>query len=275
MDDSDSDDNLGTSPQEGFSAAPARRARGGAATSPGRNPASNLRRVTHSAVEKRRREKLRERLEVLRSVVPSCSTQANLHKINVLDSAIEYICYMRRCMQKLVVERDAAYSAATAAAAAANNSASAASAAATAHMNISNQGCRECAQRAASRFPTRSSHPVMIHQVPSPASTPVAPTTTWQQVGPAHHAYAAGSPPSVQPMRSPSLAQQSPGQYSHAEQEQQQHYHTHHHHQHSHTHSQDVLTSANCFGRFGAHRPAAAIRLPTHIQPFAHPAGFD
>ncbi|KAI8915437.1 hypothetical protein DFJ77DRAFT_462685 [Powellomyces hirtus] len=69
---------------------------------------SSLRRVAHSVVEKRRRERIRDKIEVLRSLVPTCNMQPNLHKLNVLEHTIDYIHFMRKVVHKMMIERDQA-----------------------------------------------------------------------------------------------------------------------------------------------------------------------
>ncbi|TPX57624.1 hypothetical protein SpCBS45565_g08168 [Spizellomyces sp. 'palustris'] len=66
----------------------------------------NLRRVAHSAVEKRRREKIKDKVALLRSLVPTCAMQPNLHKLTVLEHTIDYIYYLRKVVDKLVTERE-------------------------------------------------------------------------------------------------------------------------------------------------------------------------
>ncbi|KAJ3023832.1 hypothetical protein HKX48_000520 [Thoreauomyces humboldtii] len=72
----------------------------------------NMRRVAHSAVEKRRRERIKDKIEVLRNLVPTCAMRPNLHKLNVLEHTIDYIYFMRKLVHKTMGERDrATYSA--------------------------------------------------------------------------------------------------------------------------------------------------------------------
>ncbi|KAH8553505.1 hypothetical protein BGW37DRAFT_485949 [Umbelopsis sp. PMI_123] len=53
-----------------------------------------LRKVSHSAIERRRREKINTKIQQLRQLIPSCADQDHLHKLNILQSAIEYINYL-------------------------------------------------------------------------------------------------------------------------------------------------------------------------------------
>ncbi|KAG2186770.1 hypothetical protein INT44_002996 [Umbelopsis vinacea] len=53
-----------------------------------------LRKVSHSAIERRRREKTNTKIQQLRQLIPSCADQDHLHKLNILQSGIEYINYL-------------------------------------------------------------------------------------------------------------------------------------------------------------------------------------
>ncbi|ORY04172.1 helix-loop-helix DNA-binding protein [Basidiobolus meristosporus CBS 931.73] len=50
-----------------------------------------LRKVSHSAIERRRRERINDKIFQLKTLVPSCANQVNLHKLSILESTIEYI----------------------------------------------------------------------------------------------------------------------------------------------------------------------------------------
>ncbi|KAK9729758.1 hypothetical protein K7432_000006 [Basidiobolus ranarum] len=50
-----------------------------------------LRKVSHSAIERRRRERINDKIFQLKTLVPSCANQVNLHKLSILESAIDYI----------------------------------------------------------------------------------------------------------------------------------------------------------------------------------------
>ncbi|KAI9598794.1 hypothetical protein BDF19DRAFT_410858 [Syncephalis fuscata] len=54
------------------------------------------RRVSHSAIERRRRERINSEIGHLRRLVPSCRGQDHLHKLSVLQGAIAYIHELRR-----------------------------------------------------------------------------------------------------------------------------------------------------------------------------------
>ncbi|CEG73082.1 hypothetical protein RMATCC62417_08528 [Rhizopus microsporus] len=55
------------------------------------------RRLSHSAIEKRRRERMNDKIERLKSLIPSCNSpfpttvQQPIHKLSVLQAAIDYI----------------------------------------------------------------------------------------------------------------------------------------------------------------------------------------
>lgn len=61
------------------------------------NIKENNRRLSHSAVEKRRREKMNDKIDRLKTLIPSCkaqfptSVQQPIHKLSVLQAAIDYI----------------------------------------------------------------------------------------------------------------------------------------------------------------------------------------
>ncbi|KAI9280074.1 Myc-type, basic helix-loop-helix domain-containing protein [Sporodiniella umbellata] len=59
------------------------------------------RKVSHSAIEKRRRERMNEKIVQLKALVPLCAEQENLHKISVLQGAIDYILYLKDMVQEL------------------------------------------------------------------------------------------------------------------------------------------------------------------------------
>ncbi|ORX95754.1 HLH-domain-containing protein [Basidiobolus meristosporus CBS 931.73] len=50
-----------------------------------------LRKVSHSAIERRRRERINDKIFQLKTLIPSCANQVNLHKLSILESAIDYI----------------------------------------------------------------------------------------------------------------------------------------------------------------------------------------
>jgi hypothetical protein len=52
------------------------------------------RKVQHSQIERRRRDKINTCLEELRTLVPKSTLQPNLHQLNVLENAVEYIKYL-------------------------------------------------------------------------------------------------------------------------------------------------------------------------------------
>ncbi|CAG8661492.1 16036_t:CDS:2 [Funneliformis caledonium] len=56
------------------------------------------RKVSHSAIERRRREKINDKIMQLKDLIPSCADQDHLHKLSILQSAIEYIQYLQECV---------------------------------------------------------------------------------------------------------------------------------------------------------------------------------
>ncbi|KAI8359065.1 hypothetical protein EDC96DRAFT_514058 [Choanephora cucurbitarum] len=61
------------------------------------NKSNNQRKSSHSAIEKRRRERMNDKIEKLKALIPSCtaqfptSVQQPIHKLSVLQAAIDYI----------------------------------------------------------------------------------------------------------------------------------------------------------------------------------------
>ncbi|SAL97589.1 hypothetical protein [Absidia glauca] len=53
------------------------------------------RRVSHSAIERRRRERMNDKIMQLKDIIPTCADQDNLHKLTILQSAIDYIQYLK------------------------------------------------------------------------------------------------------------------------------------------------------------------------------------
>ncbi|KAJ1568439.1 hypothetical protein HK096_006483, partial [Nowakowskiella sp. JEL0078] len=50
-----------------------------------------LRKVTHRAIERRRRERINNKIDQLKLLIPSCAGKKNVHKLATLQLAIEYI----------------------------------------------------------------------------------------------------------------------------------------------------------------------------------------
>lgn len=59
------------------------------------------RKVSHSAIERRRREKINDKILQLRDLIPACSERENLHKMTILQSAIDYIVYLKTTIEDL------------------------------------------------------------------------------------------------------------------------------------------------------------------------------
>lgn len=76
-------------------------------SSPGLGPLSTAdqrekaRKVSHSAIERRRRERINDKIFQLKQLIPSCVNQDNLHKMSILQSAIDYISYLKDIVTKL------------------------------------------------------------------------------------------------------------------------------------------------------------------------------
>lgn len=59
------------------------------------------RKVSHSAIERRRRERINDKIFQLKQLIPSCVEQDNLHKMSILQSAIDYIAYLKDIVKTL------------------------------------------------------------------------------------------------------------------------------------------------------------------------------
>ncbi|CAG8541192.1 1248_t:CDS:2 [Ambispora gerdemannii] len=53
------------------------------------------RKIAHSAIERRRRERINDKIVKLQQLVPSCADQPQIHKLTILQSAIDYIGYLQ------------------------------------------------------------------------------------------------------------------------------------------------------------------------------------
>lgn len=53
------------------------------------------RKVSHSVIERRRQERLNHKIAQLKGLIPSCAWQHHLHKMTVLQCAIDYIAYLK------------------------------------------------------------------------------------------------------------------------------------------------------------------------------------
>ncbi|KAI8089844.1 uncharacterized protein BX664DRAFT_334061 [Halteromyces radiatus] len=58
------------------------------------------RKISHSAIERRRRERINDKIMQLKQIIPSCADQENLHKMSILQSAIDYIQYLKRLVDE-------------------------------------------------------------------------------------------------------------------------------------------------------------------------------
>ncbi|KAI9323084.1 hypothetical protein BX666DRAFT_2108124 [Dichotomocladium elegans] len=61
----------------------------------------HARKISHSAIERRRRERINDKIAQLRQLIPSCSDKEHLHKMTVLQSAIDYIAYLKSVVLRL------------------------------------------------------------------------------------------------------------------------------------------------------------------------------
>ncbi|KAF9961149.1 hypothetical protein BGZ72_004653 [Mortierella alpina] len=61
-----------------------------------------LRKVSHSAIERRRRERINDKILQLKYLVPACVDEDHLHKLSILQSTIEYIQYLKSVIPESV-----------------------------------------------------------------------------------------------------------------------------------------------------------------------------
>lgn len=59
------------------------------------------RKVSHSAIERRRRERINDKIIQLKELIPACQDRENLHKMTILQSAIEYITYLKKVIEDI------------------------------------------------------------------------------------------------------------------------------------------------------------------------------
>ncbi|KAI7880753.1 HLH-domain-containing protein [Lichtheimia hyalospora FSU 10163] len=74
-------------------------------TSPASRPSTAderelARKVSHSAIERRRRERINDKIIQLRQLIPSCADQEHLNKMTILQSAIDYITHLKHTVEK-------------------------------------------------------------------------------------------------------------------------------------------------------------------------------
>ncbi|KAL1920190.1 uncharacterized protein VTP21DRAFT_1336 [Calcarisporiella thermophila] len=66
------------------------------------------RKVSHSAIERRRRERINDKIMQLKQLIPTCADQDHLHKLSILESAIAYIRYLQSVVDEKYVNASAA-----------------------------------------------------------------------------------------------------------------------------------------------------------------------
>ncbi|KAL0081457.1 Myc-type, basic helix-loop-helix domain-containing protein, partial [Phycomyces blakesleeanus] len=64
------------------------------------------RKVSHSAIERRRRERINDKILQLKELIPSCAEQDQLHKMSILQSAIDYITYLKDIVETIDGNQD-------------------------------------------------------------------------------------------------------------------------------------------------------------------------
>ncbi|KAI1825488.1 hypothetical protein F4861DRAFT_191537 [Xylaria intraflava] len=70
------------------------------------------RKTAHSLIERRRRSKMNDEFAVLKGLIPDCTGE--MHKLAILQAAIEYVHYLKDCKAKLEVQNSRNAAAATA-----------------------------------------------------------------------------------------------------------------------------------------------------------------
>ncbi|KAI8063484.1 hypothetical protein BC940DRAFT_307309 [Gongronella butleri] len=58
------------------------------------------RKMSHSAIERRRRERINDKIMQLKAIIPTCANQEYLHKLSILQSAIDYIKYLKNIVDE-------------------------------------------------------------------------------------------------------------------------------------------------------------------------------
>ncbi|KAJ3121825.1 hypothetical protein HK098_003339 [Nowakowskiella sp. JEL0407] len=58
------------------------------------------RKISHSAIERRRRERINDKIDQIRALIPACANRDGLHKLSVLQYAIDYIQQIQRVLEK-------------------------------------------------------------------------------------------------------------------------------------------------------------------------------
>ncbi|KAF9931720.1 hypothetical protein BGZ65_004758 [Modicella reniformis] len=61
-----------------------------------------MRKVSHSAIERRRRERINDKILQLKHLVPACVDEDHLHKLSILQSTIEYVQYLKSVVPESV-----------------------------------------------------------------------------------------------------------------------------------------------------------------------------
>ena len=58
------------------------------------------RKTAHSLIERRRRSKMNEEFGVLKDMIPACAGQ-DMHKLAILQASIDYVRYLKRCLEHM------------------------------------------------------------------------------------------------------------------------------------------------------------------------------
>ncbi|KAF9104621.1 hypothetical protein BGX27_010016 [Mortierella sp. AM989] len=86
---------IGSSPTSAPTSPPARRRASASAKLVDQETRDLMRKVSHSAIERRRRERINDKILQLKHLVPACVDEDHLHKLSILQSTIEYIQHLK------------------------------------------------------------------------------------------------------------------------------------------------------------------------------------
>ncbi|KAK9349604.1 hypothetical protein V1523DRAFT_422416 [Lipomyces doorenjongii] len=90
-----------------FETPPAPKSKRGSGSSTSAATRKTARKIAHSAIERRRRSKMNEEFDALKTMVPACRVasqthgEASLHKLGILQATVEYVRYLEGCIGQL------------------------------------------------------------------------------------------------------------------------------------------------------------------------------
>ncbi|KAJ1344585.1 hypothetical protein BSLG_000108 [Batrachochytrium salamandrivorans] len=59
------------------------------------------RRASHSAIERRRRERINDKIAEMKTMLPTCANKVGLHKLTILEEGVDYILYLKEQVRRL------------------------------------------------------------------------------------------------------------------------------------------------------------------------------